>query len=245
MNLIGLVVGGIAGRARRLLGRQGRPDHHARPRRADRVSRRSCSRWPSRRASGRARSNTIFALAFFSVAGVRTHLARGDAAAARADVHDRRAAVAARRRGARCCATSRRTSSPGSITFALLGMGIIIILEGALSFLGLGVPPPDPSWGNMISNGQQTLLGDAAVRAAAERVPVRDRPGVQPARRRAALALERRDEPAAAGRSDLRRAASSARRGARPSQARRGAELRAATRAGRSRSSASPARGRR
>jgi peptide/nickel transport system permease protein len=46
---------------------------------------------------------------------------------------------------------------PGLITFALLGMGIIIILEGALSFLGLGVPPPAPSWGNMIATGQQTL----------------------------------------------------------------------------------------
>ena len=31
---------------------------------------------------------------------------------------------------------------PELITFALLGMGIIIVLEGALSFLGLGIPPP-------------------------------------------------------------------------------------------------------
>ena len=31
------------------------------------------------------------------------------------------------------------------------------MLEGALSFLGLGVPPPNPSWGNMISVGEATL----------------------------------------------------------------------------------------
>ena len=43
------------------------------------------------------------------------------------------------------------------MTFALLGMGIIIVLEGALSFLGLGIPPPAPSWGNMISSGESVL----------------------------------------------------------------------------------------
>jgi peptide/nickel transport system permease protein len=47
--------------------------------------------------------------------------------------------------------------APQLITFAMLGMGLIIVLEGALSFLGLGVPPPSPSWGNMISEGQASL----------------------------------------------------------------------------------------
>jgi peptide/nickel transport system permease protein len=46
---------------------------------------------------------------------------------------------------------------PQLAAFALLGMGICIMLEGGLSFLGLGVQPPEPSWGNMISLGQQTL----------------------------------------------------------------------------------------
>ena len=46
---------------------------------------------------------------------------------------------------------------PGIVTFSLLGIGIIIILEGALDFLGYGIPAPEPSWGNMISNGQQVL----------------------------------------------------------------------------------------
>ena len=47
--------------------------------------------------------------------------------------------------------------APGIITFSLLGIGVIIILEGALDFLGCGIPRPKPSWGNMIANGQQIL----------------------------------------------------------------------------------------
>lgn len=46
---------------------------------------------------------------------------------------------------------------PPLLTFGLLGVGFSIIIEAALSFLGLGVPPPNPSWGNMISQGQQNL----------------------------------------------------------------------------------------
>jgi peptide/nickel transport system permease protein len=47
--------------------------------------------------------------------------------------------------------------APQLTTFALLGAGIVIILEGALSYLGLGIPPPGASWGNMIALGAQTL----------------------------------------------------------------------------------------
>jgi len=46
---------------------------------------------------------------------------------------------------------------PTIVTFSLLGIGVVIILEGALDFLGYGIPPPTASWGNMISNGQQIL----------------------------------------------------------------------------------------
>ena len=49
---------------------------------------------------------------------------------------------------------------PQLITFGLLGTGIVMILEGSLSFVGLGVPPPAPSWGNMIAQGQSTLSAD-------------------------------------------------------------------------------------
>jgi peptide/nickel transport system permease protein len=47
--------------------------------------------------------------------------------------------------------------APQLMTFSLLGVGVAIILEGALSFLGLGIPLPEPSWGSMIAQGQGTL----------------------------------------------------------------------------------------
>jgi peptide/nickel transport system permease protein len=41
--------------------------------------------------------------------------------------------------------------------FFLLGVAITIVVEGALSFLGLGVPPPISSWGSMIGEGRESL----------------------------------------------------------------------------------------
>ena len=47
----------------------------------------------------------------------------------------------------------------GSAVVAItLGVGNAILLESGLSFLGLGVQPPDPSWGNMIAAGREWLL---------------------------------------------------------------------------------------
>ena len=43
------------------------------------------------------------------------------------------------------------------IAFALVSVGTAIMIEAGLSFLGLGVPPPQPSWGSMISEGQKYL----------------------------------------------------------------------------------------
>jgi peptide/nickel transport system permease protein len=44
------------------------------------------------------------------------------------------------------------------IVAAALGMGNTIMLESGLSFLGLGVQPPTPSWGNLIASGRDTLV---------------------------------------------------------------------------------------
>jgi peptide/nickel transport system permease protein len=46
---------------------------------------------------------------------------------------------------------------PQLANFAMLGMALVVVTEGALSFLGLGIPPPAPSWGNMIFEAQQSL----------------------------------------------------------------------------------------
>jgi peptide/nickel transport system permease protein len=43
------------------------------------------------------------------------------------------------------------------IVLITLDVGLIIIFEATLSFLGLGVQPPDPSWGTMIADGRGYL----------------------------------------------------------------------------------------
>jgi len=43
------------------------------------------------------------------------------------------------------------------IVSAALGIGNVMLLEAGLSFLGIGVPPPLPSWGNMIADGAAQL----------------------------------------------------------------------------------------
>ena len=88
-----------------------------------------------------------------------------------------------------------------AVVATTLGVGNAILLESGLSFLGLGVQPPAPSWGNMIAGGREvivtapwvslapglllvitvvacTLLGDwlqGRMAPGAERVAVRDR----------------------------------------------------------------------
>ena len=44
------------------------------------------------------------------------------------------------------------------IAAAALGVGNAISLEAGLSFLGLGVQPPAPSWGSMIASGRDALI---------------------------------------------------------------------------------------
>ena len=43
------------------------------------------------------------------------------------------------------------------IVAATLGVGGAILTESALSFLGLGVQPPAPSWGNMLTSGKDYI----------------------------------------------------------------------------------------
>jgi len=50
------------------------------------------------------------------------------------------------------------------VAFFLLGVAVTIVAESALSFLGLGVPPPISSWGSMIGEGRESL--DVAPRLA-------------------------------------------------------------------------------
>jgi peptide/nickel transport system permease protein len=70
--------------------------------------------------------------------------------------------VAARALGASTWRTLTRhvlpTALPAVTVQATLGMAAAILSEAALSFLGLGVQPPTPSWGTMINGGRTHLL---------------------------------------------------------------------------------------
>jgi peptide/nickel transport system permease protein len=46
---------------------------------------------------------------------------------------------------------------PTLLVIATLQVGYVILLEGTLSFLGVGVPPPNPAWGLMIADGRGFL----------------------------------------------------------------------------------------
>ncbi|MEO0421910.1 MAG: ABC transporter permease [Pseudomonadota bacterium] len=46
---------------------------------------------------------------------------------------------------------------PALLTLATLVAAVVVVLEGALGYLGLGVSPPTPSWGGMIAEGRASL----------------------------------------------------------------------------------------
>jgi peptide/nickel transport system permease protein len=45
-----------------------------------------------------------------------------------------------------------------AIVLATLMLGVVIVAEAALSFLGVGVPPPKPAWGLMLADGKKGLM---------------------------------------------------------------------------------------
>jgi peptide/nickel transport system permease protein len=45
-----------------------------------------------------------------------------------------------------------------AIVLATLMLGVVIVSEAALSFLGVGVPPPKPAWGLMLADGKKGLM---------------------------------------------------------------------------------------
>jgi len=71
---------------------------------------------------------------------------------------------AARMIGARDVAIIARHLLPNSlgpiVVYVTLNMPNLIMLEATLGFLGLGVPPPFPSWGQMINEGWRAMRSD-------------------------------------------------------------------------------------
>jgi peptide/nickel transport system permease protein len=100
--------------------------------------------------------NEIYAVAIFLIPAT-ARIARASTMSARREEF----IVAARLAGVREATIIRRHILPNIaaplLTFAILQCGTAMIIEATLSFLGLGIRPPAPSWGNMMSAGQQYL----------------------------------------------------------------------------------------
>ena len=76
-------------------------------------------------------------------------------------IAEREFVIAARALGAKGHRVLLREIAPNVViplaAFGLLSVGVVIVLEGSLSFLGLSVPQPTPSWGSMIAEGKRHL----------------------------------------------------------------------------------------
>jgi len=108
-------------------------------------------------ALGPGALNTTLAVGIWGVPAV-TRIVRGSVLALRETEY----VTAARSLGAAGPAVLRRhvlpNILPGLVVYATLFMANAILLEAALSFLGLGVQPPTASWGLMVSTGRDVLL---------------------------------------------------------------------------------------
>jgi len=75
---------------------------------------------------------------------------------------EREFTLAARAQGARDTTIILRHILPNALTpvfvAAVLGVAGAILTESALSFLGLGVQPPTPSWGNILTSGKDVVV---------------------------------------------------------------------------------------
>ncbi len=105
---------------------------------------------------GPSETHVIWALSAFSIPAF-ARVAR----AATLRLRDQPFIVAARLSGTRTWRILLQHLAPNLapqlLTFSLLGASLTIILEGALDFLGYGVPPPTATWGNMIATGQSFI----------------------------------------------------------------------------------------
>jgi peptide/nickel transport system permease protein len=101
--------------------------------------------------------NVVLALSLLGWTGY-ARLARAEAAALRR----RQFVHAAHALGARPARIVLRhllpSAAPALLVQATFGLGGAIVAEASLSFLGLGAPPPLPSWGAMVAEGRPFLL---------------------------------------------------------------------------------------
>jgi peptide/nickel transport system permease protein len=101
-------------------------------------------------------SNVILAISVLSIAPFARLIRANTLAYAQRDF-----VLAARTMGARNREVIVREILPNvalpAAAYALIGVGLAILAEGALAFLGLSVAPPTPTWGGMINDGRTIL----------------------------------------------------------------------------------------
>ncbi len=106
---------------------------------------------------GQSLSNVVLALCITGWAPF-ARLARGETLS----IRERQFVIAARSLGASALRIAWRHILPNIsspiLVRATLGMAGVIVAEAALSFLGLGVRPPTPSWGAMLNSGRAYIL---------------------------------------------------------------------------------------
>lgn len=102
---------------------------------------------------GASEVNVIFALSFFAIP-YYARLSRGQTL----NTKHRDYVTAARISGAGVARVIRqhvfRNVLPTLLTVSMLTIGTVMLAEAGLSYLGLGIRPPEPSWGNLITTGQ-------------------------------------------------------------------------------------------
>ena len=108
---------------------------------------------------GRSRLTISLALALVSIP-TYTRLMRAQTMA----VRQREYELASRALGAKDRRVMLREILPNAIlpvaSYSFLVIAVVIVAEASLSYLGVGVPPPTPSWGGMIVRGQAKLKTD-------------------------------------------------------------------------------------
>jgi peptide/nickel transport system permease protein len=109
---------------------------------------------------GASERNTIFAIALVLIAGA-SRVVRGQVLTVKANPYIEAANVV----GASRMRILLRHVFPNIfaviVVICSINIGFAIITEAALSFLGLGVPPPTPEWGSMVSGTSAAYLAQA------------------------------------------------------------------------------------
>lgn len=112
--------------------------------------------------AGASLPNLIGVIAFYTIPQF-TRIARANTLA----YAEREFVLAARAQGASHMRIITRELMPNVLipvaAFSLLVMSFTIVLEGGLSFLGVGLPPPTATWGSMIAEGVEEFLEDPKI----------------------------------------------------------------------------------